>query len=79
MTTWESLLRGLVDAARARNVDHDEAMAAVVDDHATAPELERVVVSVPPQLDGIDDAALGDPSVMTPAQLRSWLEELRSS
>ena len=79
MTTWESLLRGLVDAARARNVDHDEAMAAVVDDHATAPELERVVMSVPPQLDGIDDAALGDPSVMTPAQLRSWLEELRSS
>ena len=79
MTTWESLLRGLVDAARARNVDHNEAMAAVIDDHATAPELERVVMSVPPELDGIDDAALGDPSVMTPAQLRSWLEELRSS
>lgn len=76
MTTWESLLRGLVDAARARGVDHDEEMARVVDDHASAAELDRVVKVVPPQLDGVEDAALGDRSLMTPAELRSWLEAL---
>lgn len=76
MTTWESLLRGLVDAARSRGVEHNEEMATVVDDHADASELDRVVMAVPPELEGVDDASLGDPSVMTPAQLRSWLEGL---
>lgn len=78
MTTWESLLRGLVDAARSRGVDHNEEMALVVDDHASAAELDRVVLAVPPELEGVDDGALGDPSVMTPTQLRSWLDELAS-
>ena len=79
MTTWESLLRGLVDAARARGVDHDEDMAGVIDDHADAVELDRVVLVVPPELEGVDDSALGDPLVMTPAALRSWLETLPRS
>ncbi|MGI9529443.1 MAG: glycosyltransferase [Acidimicrobiia bacterium] len=78
MTTWESLLRGLVDAARARGVDHNEEMAQVVDDHAHASELDRVVEAVPPQLDNVPDASLGDPSIMTPTELRSWLEDLDS-
>lgn len=76
MTTWESLLRGLVAAARARGVDHNEEMALVVDDHASASELDRVVEAVPSQLEGVADASLGDPSVMSPAELRSWLEDL---
>lgn len=79
MTTWESLLRGLVAAARERGVDHDVDMAAVVDDHASAEELENVVQHVPPQLEGVDDASLGDPTVMTPGQLRSWLEGLAAT
>jgi len=73
MTTWESLLRGLVAAARARGVDHDEAMAAVVDDLADAQTLEKVVAQVPPQLDGVDADRLGDPALMTPDELRSWI------
>jgi glycosyltransferase involved in cell wall biosynthesis len=76
MTTWESLLRGLVDAARARGVDHDEEMAKVIDDYADAETLELVVQNVPPELEGVQDAQLGDPAVMTPEQLRSWLQEL---
>ncbi len=79
MSTWESLLRGLVAAARARGVDHDEDMAAVVDDHATVDELERVVQQVPPQLAGVPDDLLGQPSVMRPHELRSWLEALAST
>ena len=76
MTTWESLLRGLVAAARARGADHDEEMAAVVDDHGSAAELERVVARVPPALEGVADADLGDPAVMSPAELRAWLDDL---
>lgn len=76
MTTWESLLRGLVDAARARGVDHNEEMARVVDDHADASELDRVVETVPPQLENVPDVSLGDPSVMSPGELRAWLEDL---
>ena len=55
MTTWESLLRGLVVSARARAVDHDEEMAMIIDEHASAGELERVVQIVPPQLEGVSD------------------------
>ncbi len=79
MTTWESLLRGLTDAARARGVDHDEEMAAVVDACADAATLERVVQAVPPELEGVADADLGDPNVMAPARLREWIESLQSS
>jgi hypothetical protein len=76
MTTWESLLRGLVAAARARNVDHDLEMASVIDDYASAEILELVVQHVPPELDGVEDGQLGDPSLMTPTRLREWLDEL---
>ncbi len=76
MTTWESLLRGLVAAARARGVDHDEAMAGVIDDHAVAAKLETVVQTVPPQLADVADADLGNPEVMSPDELREWLASL---
>lgn len=76
MTTWESLLRGLVAAARARDVDHDRDMATVIDDLADATTLERVVANVPEQLAEVDPARLGDPSVMSPAEMRTWIESL---
>ena len=76
MTTWESLLRGLVDAARARAVDHDEEMAAVIDDYAYASNLDLVVQNVPPQLAGVADGDLGHRQLMTPDALRDWLDEI---
>lgn len=76
MTTWESLLRGLVDAARARAVDHDEEMAAVIDDYAYASNLDLVVQNVPPQLASVADGDLGHRKLMTPDELRDWLDEL---
>jgi len=74
MTTWESLLRGLVDAARARGVDHDEEMASVIDDFAVAEILDHVVQRVPPELESVADDQLGDRGLMTPARLREWLD-----
>ncbi len=76
MTTWESLLVGLTASARARGADHDEAMAAVVDDYASAPVLERVVQRVPAQLEQAAPADLGDPAIMSPDVLRAWLDEV---
>ena len=76
MTTWESLLTGLVAAARARGVDHDEEMAAVVDDFVTAEALDQVIERVPDELIGVSDAELGQRSTMTPDQLRAWLQSV---
>ncbi len=76
MTTWESLLQGLVAAARARGADHDEEMATVVDDFGQAATLEKVVARVPEALVGVSDAELGQRSTMTPSELRTWLETL---
>ncbi len=73
MTTWESLLTGLVAAARARGVDHDEEMALVVDEFVTAEALDQVIERVPAELTGVTDAQLGQRSTMTPEQLRIWL------
>ena len=76
MTTWESLLVGLTAAARSRGAEHHEGMAAVVDDHADAATLDRVVERVPTQLDGIDPSRLGDPELMSPDELRTWIESI---
>ncbi len=79
MTTWESLLVGLTASARARGADHDERMAAVIDDYVSADVLDLVVQRVPEQLGGVDPSDLGDPAVMSPADLRDWLEALTSA
>jgi len=76
MTTWESLLRGLVEAARDRGADHDVEMAAVVDEFAIAATLDKVVAQVPSQLVGVADSDLGNRDIMSPAQLRGWLQTI---
>ena len=76
MTTWESLLVGLTASARARGVDHDEQMAAVIDDYASADVLDIVVQQIPPQLENVEPADLGERTVMSPADLRAWLADL---
>jgi hypothetical protein len=77
MTTWESLLVGLVTAVRARGADHDEAAAAVIDEFARADTLDLVVANVPPELDGVDPGRLGDPDLMPPDQVATWIRSLR--
>ena len=78
MMTWEPLLKGLVAAARARGADHDEEMAALVDEFADAATLERVVARVPDALVGAADRDLGERATMAPAALKVWLEEVQA-
>ncbi|MEM7272230.1 MAG: glycosyltransferase [Actinomycetota bacterium] len=79
MTTWESLLKGLVMAARWRGVPHDEAMAQVVDRCGDAATLELVVQNVPDELAQVPADRLGDPTVMPPADVETWIESLRAT
>jgi len=79
MSTWESLLVGLVAAARARGADHDEEMAAIIDEFADVATLERVVDQVPAELEAVSDGDLGKRSTMTPTALHEWLEPLKAT
>ncbi|MCP4226474.1 MAG: hypothetical protein GY773_24310 [Actinomycetia bacterium] len=51
----------------------------MVDDLVTAETLERVIEQVPDELAEATDAQLGQRSVMTPQQLRTWLESVTAS
>jgi hypothetical protein len=76
MTTWESLLVGLVTAVRARGAPHDQDAAKVIDEFARADTLDLVVADVPPELDGVDPGRLGDPDLMPPDQVAAWIRSL---
>ncbi len=77
MTTWESLLVGLVTAVHARGAEHDEGAARVIDEYARADTLDLVVANVPPELDGVDPGRLGDPDLMPSDQVGAWIRSLR--
>lgn len=74
MTTWEMLLKGLVKEVRKHEADHNEEMAAVLDEEIESyKDLEILLDSLPPQLQDATDAQLGDPSVMSPAEVKAWI------
>ena len=77
MTTWESLLVGLATAVRARGADHDEDGRR--GDRRVRPggDAGPVVANVPPELDGVDPGRLGDPELMPPDQVATWIRSLR--
>ncbi|MCP3934753.1 MAG: glycosyltransferase [Actinomycetia bacterium] len=77
MTTWESLLRGLTTAVRARSADHDADAASVIDRYADAETLDLVVANVPPALEGVDTSRLGDSALMSASDVAAWIETLR--
>ncbi len=77
MTTWESLLRGLTTAVRARGADHDVAAASTIDRYADADTLDLVVANVPSALEGVDASRLGDPTLMPASDVAAWIETLR--
>ncbi len=77
MTTWESLLVGLVTAVRSRSAEHDEGAARVIDEYGRADTLDLVVANVPPELDGVDPGRLGDPDLMPADQVAAWIRSLR--
>ncbi len=76
MTTWETLLLGLVKAVRKHGLPGDEDMARVIDEEIhDARDLELLIDHLPVELEAAADAALGDPALMSPARMQAWIQE----
>ncbi|MBT8327366.1 MAG: glycosyltransferase [Bacteroidia bacterium] len=74
MTTWETLLKGLIRAVRARKIPHNEEMAKVVMDNiASHHDLELLINDLPKELVNAEDIDLGNPEIMSPAAIKEWI------
>ncbi len=74
MTTWYVLIDGLVKAAKAREAQYSEAMAAVFTHEVQShKDLELIIDILPPELASASDKELGDPKVMSPEAVRNWI------
>jgi hypothetical protein len=76
MTTWESLLFGLVRAVRSRGFATGDAaaMAAVIEEEIDGfRDLERIIDRLPRELADAEETDFGDPEIMSPEALRAWL------
>lgn len=78
MTTWYTLLDGLVKAVRARNAEHNNEMAAIFDKEVTSyKDLELIIDILPPELMNAEDYQLGDPKIMSPKALKQWFDKAK--
>lgn len=79
MTTWEALLKGLVKAVRRYGVPHSEGMARVLDEEIqSSADLDLLIHHLPPELVEVDAQFLGDPTVMSPEALQTWIQKRKS-
>ena len=76
MTTWETLLKGLVKAVHARGIPYNEEMARVIDEHiGSSRDLDALIDHLPEALEAAEDKDLGNPEVMSPAAMAEWIVE----
>jgi hypothetical protein len=76
MTTWETLLLGLVQVVEDRNLPHNKEMASVLKDEIkSATDLELLIDVLPPELRDVADKDLGNPEIMSPEQVRKWIRK----
>ncbi len=79
MTTWETLLKGLVKAVRHHRVPHNQAMARVLDEEiCTSADLDLLIHHLPPELTTAADKDLGDPAFMSPEDVQGWIRHLKA-
>ncbi len=81
MTTWETLLKGLVASLRHHDLLPSAAsreMADVIDEEVQSyRDLDAIIDALPPELARAGEADYGDPSVMSPAAMRAWIRRCR--
>jgi hypothetical protein len=79
MTTWETLLKGLVKAVRKHRVPHNKAMARVIDEeiHSSA-DLDILIHHLPHELEQAKDKDLGNPTVMSPEVVQAWIQQRKA-
>lgn len=79
MTTWETLLKGLVKAVRKHGVPHNEAMARVLDEEIlSSADLDILINHLPPELEHADGKELGNPAVMSPEAIQAWIRQRKA-
>ena len=79
MTTWETLLMGLVKAVRRHGVPHNKGMARVLDEEIqSSADLELLIHHLPPELTNTDAWALGNPKVMSPEAVQAWIQQRKA-
>ena len=70
-----SLLQGLLHVVRAHHLPHNLEMAAVVEQEIQTPsDLAALMRHVPPELERVTDRELGDPAILSPAEVRAWIQ-----
>jgi hypothetical protein len=76
MTTWETLLKGLATAVRARGVPTNDAMITVLDEEIHSyRDLDLLINHLPPELETATDKQLGDPAIMSPVAMQAWIQQ----
>lgn len=76
MTTWETLLLGLVRGVRKHEVPHNQAMARVLEEEIqSSADLDILIHHLPPQLEAATEKDFGDPRVMSPEEVRAWIRQ----
>ena len=79
MTTWETLLMGLVKAVRRHGVPHSKGMARVLDEEIqSSADLDLLIHHLPPELANADADALGNPAVMSPEAVQAWIQQRKA-
>lgn len=74
MTTWETLLKGLITAVRVREIPHNEEMARIVMEHIESHhDLELLINDLPDELAHAQDHDLGNPEIMSPKAMEDWI------
>ncbi len=75
MTTWETLLKGLIKAVRARKIPHNEEMAKIVMEKiGSHHDLDLLINDLPEELVHAEDKDLGNPEIMSPKAMGEWIE-----
>jgi hypothetical protein len=80
MTTWEVLLMGLVKAVRRHDVPHNEDMARVLEEEIqSSADLDVLIHHLPPELADADPGMIGDPEVMSPEAVQTWIQQRKAA
>lgn len=76
MTTWETLLLGLVKSVRARGLPHNGEMANVLETEIqSSKDLDILINYLPPELENALDSDLGNPETMSPDKVKNWIRK----
>lgn len=79
MTTWETLLKGLIRAVRAREIPHNEEMAEIVMQEINSHhDLDLLINDLPEELLDASDKDLGNPATMSPQAMGAWIRKKKS-